>query len=66
MVGQLPREHVTPGHIFEHVGVNYAGPYSLKVGYVRKSVITAYICVFVSISMKAVHLEAVMIYPLKP
>ena len=60
MLGQLPAERVTPGAVFEKVGVDYAGPLLVKYGTVRKPVILkAYICVFVSLSVKAVHLEAV-------
>ena len=60
MLGQLPAERVTPGAVFERVGVDYAGPLLVKYGTVRKPVILkAYICVFVSLSVKAVHLEAV-------
>ena len=58
--GQLPSERVTPGTVFETVGVDYAGPVYIKHGYVRKpTVVKAYICVFVSLTVKAVHLELV-------
>ena len=60
MLGQLPVERLTPGSAFDKVGVDYAGPVFLKYGYVRKpTVVKAYICVFVSLSVKAVHLELV-------
>ena len=60
LLGQLPLERVTPGSIFQNVGVDYAGPVKIKYGMVRKStIVKAYICVFVSLSVKAVHLEAV-------
>ena len=59
-MGQLPIERVTPRAVFEKVGVDYAGPLQVKYGMVRKPVLVkAYICVFVSLSVKAVHLEAV-------
>ena len=45
---------------FFHVGVDYAGPLYLKHGYVRKpTIVKAYVSVFVSLSVKAVHLELV-------
>ena len=59
-MGQLPLERVTPGIVFEKVGVDYAGPVYLKLGHVRKpTIIKAYVCVFVALSVKAVHLELV-------
>ena len=58
--GQLPLERVTPGSVFEKVGVDYAGPLKVKYGMVRKTpVVKAYVCVFVSLAVKAVHLEVV-------
>ena len=60
MLGQLPSERVTPRAVFQKVGVDYAGPLQVKYGMVRKPVIMkAYICIFVSLAVKAVHLEAV-------
>ena len=60
ILGQLPTEQLTPGLVFDYVGVDYAGPVYIKYGFVRKpTVIKAYICVFVSLSVKAVHLELV-------
>ena len=60
LLGQLPSECVTPGSVFENVGVEYAGPIYIKYGSVRKpTIIKAYVCVFVSLSVKAVHLESV-------
>ncbi len=46
--------------MFQNVGIDYAGPELLKLGYVHKpTVVKAYICVFVAMSVKAVHLEVV-------
>ena len=60
LLGQFPLERVTPGSVFQRVGVDYAGPVKVKYGKVRKpTIVKAYICVFVSLSVKAVHLEAV-------
>ena len=59
-MGRLPVERVTPGPIFDKVGVNFAGPLVVKYGHVRRPTLTkAYVCVFVSLSVKAVHLEPV-------
>jgi hypothetical protein len=60
MMGQLPLECVTPDAVFDHVGLDYAGPLYLKLGSVRKpTIIKSYVCDFVSMSVKAVHLELV-------
>ena len=60
MLGQLPLERITPGLVFEKVGVDYAGPLYVKSGMVRRTTtVKAYICLFVSLSVKAVHLEIV-------
>ena len=57
---QLPLERVTPGSVFQRVGVDYAGPVKVKYGMVRKpTIVKACICVFFPLSVKAVHLEAV-------
>ena len=39
VMGQLPLERVTPGMVFQKVGVDYAGPLYLKLGRVRKPTI---------------------------
>ena len=62
MLEQLPLERVTPGAVFERVGVDYAGPFYIKHGMVRKPVgVKAYVCIFASLAVKAVYLEAVSI-----
>ena len=58
ILGQLPAEHLTPDSVFDRVGLDYAGPFILKYGSIRKpTFVKAYICLFVSLSIKAVHLE---------
>ena len=57
-VGALPKERVTP--VFSKVGVDYAGPLQIKIGPTRKPIYRkAYVCVFVCMAVKAVHLELV-------
>jgi hypothetical protein len=59
-MGQLPAERVTPDSVFSKVGVDYAGPVYIKLGATRRpTIIKAYVAVFVSLSVKAVHIEAV-------
>ena len=53
-------EHVTPDCIFENVGMDYACPLYVKYGTAQKpTVLEAYVCVFVLLSIKAIHLELV-------
>ena len=60
MLGQLPIERLTPGPVFDKVGVDYAGPLLIEYGHVRKpTIVKSYVCVFVSLTVKAVHLELV-------
>ena len=60
LMGQLPTERVTPDLVFNRVGVDYAGPIYTKYGSMRKPTLSkSYVCVFVSVSVKAVHLELV-------
>ena len=60
LMGQLPAERVTPDLVFNRVGIDYAGPICTKYGHVRKpTLVKSYVCVFVSLSVKAVHLELV-------
>lgn len=55
-MGQLPIGRVTPGIVFESVGIDHAGPLNLKLGRVRKpTMVKAYVCVFVAMSVKAVQ-----------
>ena len=60
MMGQLPSERITPGFVFQRVGVDYVGPFLIKSGSIRKpTILKAYACVFVSLTVKAVHVELV-------
>ncbi|XP_029171330.1 uncharacterized protein LOC114940747 [Nylanderia fulva] len=59
-MGQLPADRVRTGRPFISAGVDYAGPIQLRAskGRGQKS-FKGYICLFVCLSTKAVHLEAV-------
>ena len=60
LFGQLPMERVAPDIVFSKVGLDYAGPLLLKLGSTRRpTIVKAYVCVFVSLSVKAVHMELV-------
>ncbi len=58
MMGMLPSSRTTPAPPFYRTGVDFAGPFQLKVGHTRKpSKIKAYAVVFVCMTTKAVHLD---------
>ena len=51
---------ITPDCVFDKVGMDYARLIYVKYGHVRKpTLIKSYVCVFVSLFTKAVHLELV-------
>ena len=59
-MGQLPESRTKAGHVFEITGIDFAGPIYVRAGCSKKSqLIKSYICLFVSLSVKAVHLELV-------
>ena len=60
LLGQLPLERITATSVFNKVGVDYAGPFLVKYGAVRKrATVKSYVCVFVCLAIRAVHLELV-------
>ena len=62
-MGTLPIEHVTPGPVFNRTGIKFTGPFLIKYGHVthvrKPTIVKAYICLFVALSVMAVHLELV-------
>ncbi|XP_071580104.1 uncharacterized protein [Temnothorax nylanderi] len=62
-MGQLPAERITPSRPFEHTGVDYAGPFTIKTWRGRNAkTYKAYIALFVCFSTSAIHLELVADY----
>ena len=61
LLEQLPPYKTSAESVFKQVGMDYAGPVLTKSGHIRKStMMKCYVCVFVSFSVKAVHLELVL------
>ena len=59
-MGQLPFSRVTPSSPFHHTGADFASPIMVKRGYTRARILEkSYICVFICMPTKAVHLEVV-------
>ena len=53
-------ETIIPDTVFEKTGLDYTGPLTIKCGHTRKpTIIKAYLCILVSLTVKAVHLELV-------
>lgn len=60
IMGNLPRERITPCRPFLNCGVDYAGPFLIKANKLRHTkYVKAYLCIFICFSSKAVHLEIV-------
>ncbi|XP_039307877.1 uncharacterized protein LOC120358265 [Solenopsis invicta] len=63
LMGQLPKERVTPARPFTHTGIDYAGPFTVKTWKGKNArTYKAYIALFVCYSSSAVHLELVTDY----
>ena len=61
LMGQLPACRATPAPAFQTTGVDFAGPFNLRRGHVRKpTIITGYACIFVCLVTRAIHLEVVL------
>ncbi|XP_022824802.1 uncharacterized protein LOC111355253 [Spodoptera litura] len=60
LMGQLPPARVTPNRPFKSSGVDFAGPINLRTSKGRgHHAYKGYICLFVCMATKAVHIEAV-------
>ncbi|XP_059220686.1 uncharacterized protein LOC131995745 [Stomoxys calcitrans] len=60
IMGNLPQARLMITRPFKHSGVDYAGPITIKTSNLRSTVTSkGYICLFVCMVTKAIHLEAV-------
>lgn len=61
LMGNLPEPRVNISRTFSHTGVDYAGPLDIltRRGRGRRQITKGYICLFVCLSTKAIHLELV-------
>jgi Family of unknown function (DUF5641)/Integrase zinc binding domain len=60
LMGSLPTRRVTPASAFFHTGVDYCGPFNIKISSTRNAKSdVAYVALFVCLATKAIHLEIV-------
>ena len=60
LMGQLPQERITVSPAFNSTGLDFAGPFVIKKGHTRKPVhLKAYLCLFICLSTKAIHIEVI-------
>lgn len=62
IMGALPKERQMALKLFTNVGLDYDGPLEIRASSLLTNKITkGYICLFVCFSLKAIHLEAVIV-----
>lgn len=59
LMGNLPAARVTPSRAFSSSGVDYAGPFDIRAAYDIRVAHKGFIAVFICMSTRAIHLEAV-------
>ena len=61
IMGQLPPSRANPAPPFTTTDADFAGPFTLRKGHTRKPVwIMWYVCLFMCLTTKCIHLELVM------
>lgn len=59
-MGDLPKPRLVGTKPFSHVGIDFAGPFMVKAALLRRIQATkGYLCIFVCMATRAVHLELV-------
>lgn len=60
LMGSLPPERITTSRPFQHVGIDFCGPFSTKVARIRRPLtMKSYVALFVCFATKAIHVELV-------
>ena len=60
LLGELPAERICTSPAFTSTGLDFAGPFTIKKGHTRKpDNLKSYLCLFVCLATKAVHLEVI-------
>lgn len=59
-MADLPPPRVTPSKVFSSTGMDFCGPFNIKIINLRgNKIVKVYICIFICLAVKAVHLEVV-------
>ncbi|GFT81436.1 integrase catalytic domain-containing protein [Trichonephila clavipes] len=59
-MGDLPKQRITPDKVFNSTGIDLCGPFFIKNKYQRKGPeIKVYVCIFICLVTKAIHLEII-------
>lgn len=59
LMGDLPSERVSPAPAFLRVGIDYCGPFEVRHTKRKSTPTKCYLCLFVCLVVKAVHIEVV-------
>lgn len=60
LMGSLPSHRISTGRVFEITGVDFCGPFDIKVARIRKAITKkSYVALFVCFATKAIHIELV-------
>lgn len=60
LMGDLPSSRVQQTRCFQKVGIDFAGPFLVKESHRRKAkTYKVYVCIFVCLAVKAIHIEVV-------
>ncbi|XP_043862230.1 uncharacterized protein LOC122756477 [Drosophila santomea] len=60
LMGQLPKERITPSRSFSRCGIDFCGPINVYLRIRGKPPTKAYLTVFVCFATKAIHVEVVL------
>lgn len=59
-MGNLPKQRITPDKVFSSTGIDLCGPFLIKNKFQRKGPeIKVYVCIFICLVTKAIHLEII-------
>lgn len=60
IMGNLPKDRVTPNYPFNIIGIDFAGPFLIKYKNQRKGILNkVYVVVYICLCTKAIHLDFV-------